>query len=111
MSTPASDIAFTPAVKAIQAQKGSRASYARMESHGGWQTKISPELAGFLEGLDMFYLATANGEGQPYIQFRGGPLAFSKSSTSKRSASPILAAIGSTSHLAIYRRTPKRSSS
>jgi uncharacterized protein len=78
MSTPSSDIAFTPAVKAIQAVKGSRASYARMESHGGWQTKITPDLTSFLEGLDMFYLGTANGEGQPYIQYRGGPAGFLK---------------------------------
>ena len=31
-----SDIAFTPAVKAIQERKGSRKSYARMERSGGW---------------------------------------------------------------------------
>ena len=30
-----SDIAFTPAVKAIQTEKGSRSSYARMEDSGG----------------------------------------------------------------------------
>lgn len=78
MSTTPSDIAFTPAVKAIQAQKGSRTSYARMESQGGWQTKVSPDLAGFLAGLDMFYLGTVNGEGQPYIQYRGGPPGFLK---------------------------------
>lgn len=78
MSTSPSDIAFTPAVKAIQAQKGSRSSYARMESQGGWQTKVSPDLAGFIESLDMFYLGTVNGEGQPYIQYRGGPSGFLK---------------------------------
>jgi len=78
MSTSSSDIAFTAAVKAIQAQKGSRTSYARMESQGGWQTKVSPDLAGFLAGLDMFYLGTVNGEGQPYIQYRGGPVGFLK---------------------------------
>src|SRR5438067_1962378 len=31
-----SDIAFTPAVKAIQAARGSRPSYARMEKGRGW---------------------------------------------------------------------------
>ncbi len=78
MTRPASDIAFTPTVKAIQTQKGSRASYARMESHGGWRTKVTEDLAGFLAGLDMFYLGTANREGQPYIQYRGGPVGFLK---------------------------------
>ena len=37
-----SDIAFTATVKAIQTRKGSRPSYARMESAGGWQTSITP---------------------------------------------------------------------
>lgn len=73
-----SDIAFTPAVKAIQTQKGSRSSYARTERSRGWQSQISPDLAGFLSGLDMFYLGTANAEGQPYIQYRGGSPGFLK---------------------------------
>ncbi|MDX1943793.1 MAG: pyridoxamine 5'-phosphate oxidase family protein [Pirellulaceae bacterium] len=73
-----SDIAFTPSVKAIQTQKGSRASYARMERSGGWRTTITPELAAFLAELDMFYLGTANAEGQPYIQYRGGSSGFLK---------------------------------
>lgn len=68
-----SDIAFTPAVKSIQARKGSRESYARMERGTGWQTVLTPELAHFLADLDMFYIGTANAEGQPYIQYRGGP--------------------------------------
>lgn len=73
-----SDIAFTPAVKSIQTTKGSRASYARMEEGGSWETKVTPELEAFLADLDMFYLGTANGEGQPYIQYRGGSPGFLK---------------------------------
>lgn len=73
-----SDIAFTPAVKAIQSARGSRGSYAHMEQGMGWQTDITPELAAFIASLDMFYLATANSEGQPYIQYRGGPRGFLK---------------------------------
>jgi predicted pyridoxine 5'-phosphate oxidase superfamily flavin-nucleotide-binding protein len=68
-----SDIAFTPAVKAIRTQKGSRESYARMERGRGWQTTITPDLADFIAAMDMFYLGTANAQGQPYIQYRGGP--------------------------------------
>lgn len=68
-----SDIAFTPAVKAIQAARGSRAQYAQMEGAGGWSTEVTPELEAFLAQLDMFYLGTASAEGQPYIQYRGGP--------------------------------------
>jgi hypothetical protein len=33
---------------------------------------VTPDLAEFVAGLDMFYLGTANTEGQPYIQYRGG---------------------------------------
>lgn len=73
-----SDVAFTPAVKAIQERKKSRRGYAKMEQSGGWETTITAELAEFLAGLDMFYLGTANSEGQPYIQYRGGSPGFLK---------------------------------
>lgn len=73
-----SDVAFTPAVKAIQARKGSRASYAQVEQGGGWRTEIDEKLAGFLAETDSFYLATATADGQPYIQHRGGPKGFIK---------------------------------
>lgn len=79
----ASDIAFTPAVKRLQAARGSRSSYARMESGTGWETTVTPELEGFLADLDMFYLGTANADGQPYIQYRGGAPGFLKVVDSK----------------------------
>jgi predicted pyridoxine 5'-phosphate oxidase superfamily flavin-nucleotide-binding protein len=72
-----SDIAFTPAVKAVQTAKGSRAGYAKAERRG-WRTRVTPDLAEFLAGLDMFYFGTANAEGQPYIQYRGGSPGFLK---------------------------------
>ncbi len=71
-----SDIAFTPAVKALQQRNGSRGSYARMEEGGPWETKISSDLKGFIEEQRSVFLATVNGEGQPYIQHRGGPPGF-----------------------------------
>jgi uncharacterized protein len=73
-----SDIAFTETVKAIQSRKGSRAAYARQELAGGWQTDISEDLKGFIEAQTSVFLATANAEGQPYIQHRGGPEGFLK---------------------------------
>lgn len=73
-----SDVAFTPAVKEIQTRKGSRAAYAKMERGSGWETTVTPELRAFVAQLDMFYLATANAQGQPYIQYRGGPPGFLK---------------------------------
>ena len=75
-SSYSSDVAFTPTVKAIQARKGSRGAYGRMEEKGGWQTSITPDLTGFIEVQVSVFLATANAEGQPYIQHRGGPPGF-----------------------------------
>ncbi|NQX96861.1 MAG: pyridoxamine 5'-phosphate oxidase family protein [Flavobacteriales bacterium] len=73
-----SDIAFTPAVKAIQEKYHSRSNYARMEESGGWQKTITPQLENFLADIDSFYLSTSNADGQPYTQHRGGPKGFLK---------------------------------
>ena len=78
MTRPVSDIAFTPAVKALQVQHGSRDAYARMAREGGWAQTVTPELAAFIAARDSFYLGTANADGQPYIQHRGGPKGFLK---------------------------------
>lgn len=75
-SHPASDVAFTPAVKALQTKNGSRRSYARMEDAGGFATAIDDDLAAFIAAQTSCFLATANAAGQPYIQHRGGPKGF-----------------------------------
>jgi uncharacterized protein len=75
-STYSSDVAFTPAVKAVQARKGSRDAFAQMEERGSWQTQITPELAAFIAAQNSVFLATASRDGQPYIQHRGGPPGF-----------------------------------
>ena len=75
----ASDIAFTPTVKAIQARKGSRGLCARWKtrrladprSRRIWPTSSQAQRSVFL--------ATANADGQPYIQHRGGPAGFLRS--------------------------------
>jgi len=71
-----SDIAFTPAVKAIQTAKGSRPAYARLEASGAWPTAITADLAAFIESRTTAFLATATADGQPYVQHRGGPPGF-----------------------------------
>ncbi len=73
-----SDIAFTPAVKAIQERLGSRTTYAKVERGRGWRESVTPELASFIAERDSFYLGTASGDGRPYIQYRGGPPGFLK---------------------------------
>ena len=76
--TFSSDVAFTPAVKAVQTRKGSRDTYARVEQNGGWRTEVDENLAHFLAETNSFFLATASGTGHPYIQHRGGPKGFVK---------------------------------
>jgi uncharacterized protein len=76
MTPTASDVAFSPAVKAVQARRGSRAHFAKAEERGGWRTTITADLAGFLAEARSFYLATASADGQPYVQHRGGPPGF-----------------------------------
>ncbi len=73
---PTSDVAFTPTIKALQTRKGSRDGYARMEEKGGWRTEIDDGLAAFIGDQTSVFLATANADGQPYIQHRGGPPGF-----------------------------------
>lgn len=79
MTQPAafpSDVAFTPTVKAIQARKGSRRAYAKMEENAGWATTITPDVAEFIGAQTSVFLGTASATGQPYIQHRGGPPGF-----------------------------------
>jgi predicted pyridoxine 5'-phosphate oxidase superfamily flavin-nucleotide-binding protein len=86
MDTPrpySSDVAFTPTVKEIQSRRGSRHGYAQREQKGAWPTAITEDLKGFIESQTSIFLATANAEGQPYIQHRGGPAGFLKVLDSK----------------------------
>ena len=76
MTKLVSDIAFTPSVKAIQTRLGSRRYYAHTEEREGWSDTITPELEEFLSERDSVYLATANRDGRPYIQHRGGQKGF-----------------------------------
>ena len=78
MKHPVSDVAFTPSVKAVQERLGSRKGYASMEQSVGWNDRVTPELATFIGEQDTMFIATANADGQPYIQHRGGPPGFLK---------------------------------
>ena len=73
-----SDIAFTSAVKAQQERLGSREMYQSATDRKDWSNEITEDLAAYLAERDSFYLATANSDGQPYIQHRGGPKGFVK---------------------------------
>jgi len=71
-----SDQVFTPSVKSVQSRYGSRDAYAELEYDGGWQTSLTREVADFIRRQTSVFLATANGDGQPYVQHRGGPPGF-----------------------------------
>ena len=71
------EIAFTPTVKKVQEQQGSRPSYARMENvPEAMNHALTEAEARFIAARDSFYMATVGETGWPYIQHRGGPAGF-----------------------------------
>ncbi|MFO1160639.1 MAG: pyridoxamine 5'-phosphate oxidase family protein [Reyranellaceae bacterium] len=68
------DAMFSPAVKAEQTRLGSRAQFADRD----WRSEFTDDLRQFLAVVDTFFLATASGDGRPYVQHRGGPPGFLK---------------------------------
>src|SRR5947209_5344862 len=55
---------------------GSRKAYAHREEAGAWPTRITPDLGAFIVAQTSVFVATANKDGQPCIQHRGGPPGF-----------------------------------
>lgn len=71
------EIAFTPNVREMQREMGSRGAYSRMEEMPGEvNATLSEAEAAFISARDSFYIATVNEDGWPYIQHRGGPTGF-----------------------------------
>lgn len=71
------EIAFTPAVKKIQEDMGSRAYHSRMETvQDAVNYRLTEAEAGFISARNSFYMATVGETGWPYIQHRGGPTGF-----------------------------------
>jgi predicted pyridoxine 5'-phosphate oxidase superfamily flavin-nucleotide-binding protein len=77
MSHKFAEIAFTPTVRQVQEQHGSRNSYAHMEAGEALRNHVlGPREAGFIGERDSFYMASVSETGWPYIQHRGGPKGF-----------------------------------
>ena len=70
------ELAFTPQVQNLQAEAGSRKSYARMEGGEDSNQILGPAEAEFIAARDSFYMATVSETGWPYVQHRGGPAGF-----------------------------------
>jgi predicted pyridoxine 5'-phosphate oxidase superfamily flavin-nucleotide-binding protein len=68
---------FDDAVKALQDQHGSRASYDKMDAGAdGTPDRLTAKELAFIALRDSFYMASVNGDGWPYMQHRGGPAGF-----------------------------------
>lgn len=73
-----SDIAFTPQVREIQTQKGSREQYAHLDQMSERGDRLGRSEIEFIKRADHFYQATVSETGWPYVQHRGGPAGFLK---------------------------------
>jgi hypothetical protein len=78
MNRSFANIAFTPEVKAVQEQQGSREKYARFENEVDDTDWLSIREVEFIESRDSFYQATVSETGWPYVQHRGGLEGFLK---------------------------------
>ena len=73
-----SDIAFTPAVRAMQTRMGTRSLYAALDRTTDRRDALTADEVEFIHERDTFYQATVSESGWPYVQHRGGPAGFLK---------------------------------
>jgi predicted pyridoxine 5'-phosphate oxidase superfamily flavin-nucleotide-binding protein len=69
------DLAFTPAVLALQEERGARGVHGPV-SDGPIQ--LDPAEIDHITERDSFYMATVSEDGWPYVQHRGGDVGFVK---------------------------------
>lgn len=67
---------FTPSVKKMQSEQGSRNSYAKVENGSDFNQFLSEHEAEFIAQRDSFYMASVSESQWPYVQHRGGPKGF-----------------------------------
>lgn len=71
-------IAFTPAVRRLQQELGSREQYVFLDALEDANSSFTEREAAFIESRDTLYQATVSETGWPYVQHRGGPPGFIK---------------------------------
>src|SRR5258708_7941455 len=76
-------IAFTPAVRSVQTERGSRDNYAKADERDWHNSELGEREQEFIEARDSFYMASVSESGWPYVQHRGGPAGFVKVLDSK----------------------------
>jgi predicted pyridoxine 5'-phosphate oxidase superfamily flavin-nucleotide-binding protein len=78
MSRAFADLAFTPTVRALQSELGSRELYASLDTVADRRDALTQREATFIASLDGFAQASVGETGWPYVQHRGGPPGFLK---------------------------------
>lgn len=79
MSLRFAELMFTPTVKGVQEQQGSRGAYERFEEPDApARDRFTEGERAFIAARDSFYMATVSETGWPYVQHRGGPTGFLK---------------------------------
>lgn len=78
MASTFAKIGFTPNVKKVQSEMGSRLSYQAFEESDVDFIALDTTTENFIAERDSFYMATTNEDSWPYIQHRGGPRGFLK---------------------------------
>jgi hypothetical protein len=76
-------IAFTPSVRRVQTEQGSREHYAAADSRDWHNSELGKDEAEFVKARDSFYMASVSESDWPYLQHRGGPAGFVKVLDSK----------------------------
>src|ERR1700712_5088902 len=71
-----SSLTFTPSVKEVQTEMGSRRAGEMLNQRGPENDRLGPDERLYISLRDGFYMATITESGWPYIQFRGGPACF-----------------------------------
>ena len=72
------EIAFTPIIRELQVELGSRSFYAEMDRGADYNHQLTAREAQFIAARDSFYMASVTETGWPYIQHRGGLPGFMK---------------------------------
>jgi len=107
MSRRFAEISFTPSVRAVQTRYGLRKAYAGLEDHDQTPDKIGPVETAFIAARDGFYQATTNGDGWPYVQYRGGARGSCGCWMNRPLIMPISVEMSNISALAIWRKMIK----
>jgi uncharacterized protein len=71
-----SAVTFTPSVKQVQEEMGSRFAGDKLTERGPSNDTLTISEHTFISERDSFYIATVSETGWPYIQHRGGPKGF-----------------------------------